>query len=333
MLFLLWQKSMKLLGMFFLLVTFAILPGMPTRAAQDQPYSLNLNVSLISLDATVIDAAGRPVTALTREDFQVLEDGVPREIQTFSSVSTPHHILIAIDCSGDEDIRQKFETMHTTMQTFFQALNQPRNFFSAAEFGGKVNLVLDWTRPPWRFVVSSADSACKGADFYGMVNWSLRRARAVASPQSVTVFGDGRRVEKKKVNDRDFKELRDSVQDGNIPFYFVMTNTDRNPPPSASKKELAELERIRIRIESLAEVSGGQLIMPTTASDIVPTAQRLGRELGISYRFGIRTNTDKDGRFHRIEIRTPNRSGLIVQQTRERYSANKGRGESRACAR
>jgi len=151
---------------------------------------------------------------------------------------------------------------------------------------------------------------------------ALRRARAAGSPQSVTVFGDGRRVEKKKLNDRDFRDLKDRIQDGNVPFYFVMTNTDRNPPPSLSKNELAELDRIRIRIESLAEVSGGQLIMPKAASDIVPTAQRLGRELGISYRFGIRTSTDKDGRFHRIEIRVPNRSGLRVQQSRDGYSAN-----------
>jgi VWFA-related protein len=315
------EKHMKLLVTLLLSLLLVFAPG-ALQLAQDQPYSLNMNVSLISLDATVVDANGRPVTTLTREDFQIFEDGVQREIQNFSAVSSPHHILVAVDCSGDEDIQQKFQTIQSVMQAYFQALNQPFNFFSAAEYGGKVNLILDWTRPPWQFVVSSADAACKGTDFYGMMDWALRRARAVAAPQSVTVFGDGRRVEKKKVNDKVFKDLKDRVQDGSIPFYFVMMNTDRNPPASVSKKELSELERIRLRVEALAEASGGKLIMPRTASDIVPTAQKLGRELGISYRFGVRTSADKDGRFHRIEIRVPNRPGLFVQQSRDGYSAN-----------
>jgi len=162
---------MKRLAALLLSLTPILSAGAPATATQDQPYSVQLNVSLVSLDATVIDGNGRPVTTLTQEDFQVFEDGMPREIQTFSAVRSPHHILIVIDCSGDGDLRQKFETMHLTMQTFLQALNQPFSFFSAAEFGGKVNLIMDWTTPPWRFVVSSADAACKGTDFYGMVDW------------------------------------------------------------------------------------------------------------------------------------------------------------------
>lgn len=38
------------------------------------------------MDAVVLDAAGRPVTGLTRDDFSVSEEGRPREIVSFEAV-------------------------------------------------------------------------------------------------------------------------------------------------------------------------------------------------------------------------------------------------------
>jgi Ca-activated chloride channel family protein len=290
--------------------------------AQEPPYTLSLDASLVSLDATVLDSNGRPVTSLTREDFQIYENGVLQEIRNFNAVTTPHHILVMVDCGGSDDVRKKFEMIHNILQTFFQALNRHGDSFAAAEFGGKVNLVMDWTTPPWKFVVRSNDSACKGTDFYGMAEWAARKAHAVDVPQSVVVFGDGGRVEKRKVSDRDFKDLEQRIEDSGVPFYFVMINTDRNPPQSVSKNELAELQRVRLRIEELAGVSGGRLVVPKTAADIVPTAQSLGKELGVSYRFSYRPGIpERDGKFRRIEVRVPGRAGLAVRQSRDGYYA------------
>lgn len=41
-------------------------------------------VRLVPLDVRVLDARGRPITDLTREDFTVVEEGVPQQIQHFS---------------------------------------------------------------------------------------------------------------------------------------------------------------------------------------------------------------------------------------------------------
>ncbi len=53
------------------------------------PYIETLEVRVHNVDVVVTDAAGKPVTGLTREDFVLLEDGVEKKITNFSGVAGP----------------------------------------------------------------------------------------------------------------------------------------------------------------------------------------------------------------------------------------------------
>jgi VWFA-related protein len=53
------------------------------------PPTFPSGVELITVDAVVVDAKGKPVTGLTRDDFVVEEDGKPQDIVTFEAVSLP----------------------------------------------------------------------------------------------------------------------------------------------------------------------------------------------------------------------------------------------------
>lgn len=59
-----------------------------TLAAQQTrvPGAFKSRITLVPLDVRVVDRQGRPVTDLTRADFQVLEDGRPQEIAAFEHV-------------------------------------------------------------------------------------------------------------------------------------------------------------------------------------------------------------------------------------------------------
>ena len=50
------------------------------------PLVEKLNVSVINVDVTVLDASGHPVSNLTSKDFTVLEDGKPQRITNFYAV-------------------------------------------------------------------------------------------------------------------------------------------------------------------------------------------------------------------------------------------------------
>src|SRR5688572_10818766 len=60
---------------------------MPARAQQQPTFQTTVNV--VDVDVTVKDAQGNFVTGLTADDFEVLEDGRPQTIQTFSYIELP----------------------------------------------------------------------------------------------------------------------------------------------------------------------------------------------------------------------------------------------------
>ncbi len=62
----------------------------PVLAAQNatEP-TLRITVNLIQVDAVVTDKRGQSVPNLTKEDFEILEDGKPRKVEYLSYISTP----------------------------------------------------------------------------------------------------------------------------------------------------------------------------------------------------------------------------------------------------
>jgi VWFA-related protein len=60
-----------------------------TPAPQQPPITFKVEVNYVEIDANVTDAQGAFVRTLTRDDFQVLEDGKPQALTAFSMVDIP----------------------------------------------------------------------------------------------------------------------------------------------------------------------------------------------------------------------------------------------------
>jgi Ca-activated chloride channel family protein len=88
--------------------------------AQDQP-SFRINVNLVRVIATVKNKAGELVGELQKNEFQVLDNGVPQEISVFErQTDQPLSVALLIDISGSTAKDLKFETDSATR--FLKAL-------------------------------------------------------------------------------------------------------------------------------------------------------------------------------------------------------------------
>src|SRR5690349_10188356 len=62
----------------------------PASAQQGAPaVTFQAEVTYVDVDASVTDAQGNFVNNLTKDDFEILEDGKPQKIETFSLVDIP----------------------------------------------------------------------------------------------------------------------------------------------------------------------------------------------------------------------------------------------------
>src|SRR5215467_10772321 len=88
--------------------------------SEDAPYTISVNVPLVSVDFTVIDSAGKPVTDLNRYDFDIYDNGEPKVMQSFTPVKNPTSIVLLLDCS--ESTRDRMTLLISTLARFVDQL-------------------------------------------------------------------------------------------------------------------------------------------------------------------------------------------------------------------
>ena len=297
-------------------------------------YNIRIDVPFVSLDVRVADSAGRPVTNLTKDDFLVYEDGQLQNLQTFASADSPYDLILLSDCS-DSTLKEWPLLKAATQQLLKHRKPQDRTLIAA--FGSQVQVIRNWNSK--RENELNRDWICSGTRFYEALNWAIQKLNGVKGRKGVVMMTDGvdnsipTRVVKTdggearllvdSKTDKEFQKALRLVSKGGIPFYFVAVGTDRNPdaenPPVAWNTNPREM---RLRLEQLADVSGGGVVFPTKPADVIPMYERIGRELGSSYTLGYSApNPKADGKRHRIEVRL-NRANLTLTQSRTTYTAN-----------
>ena len=86
---------------------------------QEKPYSLRVPVGLVLVPVTVEDGEGRLIAGLQKEDFQLLEEGIPQPITYFSSDPVPLSAVILIDRSTDASTQSLLkETLLSLTESF-----------------------------------------------------------------------------------------------------------------------------------------------------------------------------------------------------------------------
>src|SRR5262245_24390154 len=76
--------------------------------AQEPLYTLKVDVPWVVVDVTVTDPNGRTVSDLTHDDFEVLENGVPQQVRSFTPIATPYNVLLLFDRSGSMEHKWPF---------------------------------------------------------------------------------------------------------------------------------------------------------------------------------------------------------------------------------
>jgi len=298
---------------------------------QDTPYSINVSVPLVSLDVRVTDAAGKPVTDLKQDDFEILDNGEPRAIQNFSPVETPYSVVLLLDCS--KSTRDRLLLLVSAMNRFAELL-RPGDKFAVATFGTKIDLLSDWNSDKQRSLSVADNPMCEGTDFYKALDWAAKKLRGVEGRRGVVVFSDGQEsdVARKEVTvnrgqvrrivppgeDRDFQKVLKTVRESGAPFYFVAVDTDLNPGLDYAGP-VEDLRQVRARMEILARDTAGEIVFPKEEAEAVPLLLQIARDLGISYSMGFTPAKSGDGEVHRIEVRIRGDGRYHVHQSRETY--------------
>ncbi len=316
--------------------------------AQEPLYTLKVDVPVVSLDVSVVNGNGDPVNQLSSADFSVFEDGAPQQIRFFSNVSAPYNVFLLFDRSGST--QHKWQFMQRTVAGFIASL-RPQDRMAIASFDDEFQMHLRWTGDRAKALAAIPDlirpRAVGGTSFYAALDRTLRQEMKVEGRKALIILTDGRDtslyrelVSRNRLldvsDDRGFQRAFRTAKDRLIPVYFLALNTDQNFEPNPQGgDEFRNLQKIfpnsptpqhflaevRERMQRVADATGGRMLYPETAEDIIELYEQIGRELGMSYSIGyIPSESNPSGTLRRIEVRTRN-AALRVMQSRTGYYA------------
>ena len=121
----------------------AFLTLLAVARAQD-PDPIHVSVRLVNVAFTVRDSSGKLVTNLTKDDFEVLDDGQQQPISFFArGEDLPLTLGLIVDASGSQD---KFVKQHDRdLGVFLKRVLAPADRAFVIRFGNHLRLISDFS--------------------------------------------------------------------------------------------------------------------------------------------------------------------------------------------
>jgi VWFA-related protein len=297
-------------------------PQTPPAEKKGREYTINVDVNLVVLHATVVDKKGRMVNDLKSGDFQVYEDGAPQKLSVFSHADIPVTMGIVIDDSGS--MREKRQAVNAAALTFVKTSN-PQDQAFVVNFND-----VYYLDTPGDFASNIEDlkSALEkidsrgGTALYDAVYASLDHVKLGNRDKKVLlVITDG----EDNASRYSFDELLRYAQKSDAVIYTIGL-LGSEEPGGLFKIHGHSAHQAAKYLEKLADVTGGEPYTPRSLDDVQSTCEQIAHDIRNQYTLAYYpTNARKDGTFRNVRVdafSSGNRAKLAVR-TRPGYYAPK----------
>jgi Ca-activated chloride channel family protein len=220
-------------------------------------------VQLVEVYATVTDAAG-PVTGLTRDDFELFEDGQRRPIDAFAAGGFPLTVALGLDRSFSM-MGEPLRLAKRASREFLLAL-APTDRSMVMAIGNQADIIapLSTDRTSQLQAIDAVD-AWSTTSLHDAIIASLQRLEPEAGRQALVVFSDG----EDRYSQATTAEVIERARRSQALVYPVVIG--RRRPPVTTE---------------LAVVSGGRSFQLRNVAELAPTLQTIAHELRSQYLLG-----------------------------------------------
>jgi Ca-activated chloride channel family protein len=281
----------------------------------EQPsYTIHSEVRLVLLDVSVKSRGGGFVNGLSKDNFEVFEDGRSQRITVFDHNDLPVTAGILVDES--RSMTPKRADVITAAETFIEESN-PQDEIFVLNFNERVMPGLPGDMP-----------------FSGDLE-QLRSALYRGVPQGRTALNDAvlSGLKQLELGHRDKKALilisdgGDNASEHNRREVLDMIERSIATVYTIGLFEPDDPDRDPGILRQLARISGGDAYFPEKPSEMVPVCRGIAKDIRTRYTIGYHPEDDKGRsslRHIRVQVSAPGH-GRIITRTRSsyRYDATK----------
>jgi Ca-activated chloride channel family protein len=275
-------------------------------AAREQRPTFRSRVELVVVRVTVADREGRPITGLVKEDFVVLEHGVPQAVSHFLSSADPLDVALLLDTSSS--MRPMLKKLRTSAMAFLNRL-RPGDRGMLASFSDRTRILATLTDDGEQLRSAVGRLQARGdTTLYDGLYIALGSLSSVSREQArrraLVVLSDGQDTS----SNLGIEDVRRQAIKSGVPIYPLLLLDNH---PVAVRARAAGFERLAI--VDLARETGGQVFRSDEATDLTQAYARIAQELSTQYVLAYAAPSAKrSGSQTGIEVRIPLQPGLVA---------------------
>jgi len=293
-----------------------------TESPKTDEATIRINSNLVTVVTTVTQRDAGIVTNLERDDFEVLEDGVPQEISNFARTSdVPLRMVMLFDTSLSVASRLDFE--RRAAARFLERVLRQQDQTALFSFATDVSVLQDFTARVPLLVNAMKQLHSRGAtSLYDAIFLAADYVAPAPGRHIILIVSDGGDT----TSSKDLKAALARAQVADAVIYAIYTGN------LLSSENLRDLAAERALANLTAE-TGGEVYYPSSSAaqngdwdELVELNQaftRLAEQLRTQYTLGFySTNDARDGGFRKLTVRI--KKPGFAARARHGYYAAKG---------
>jgi Ca-activated chloride channel family protein len=269
---------------------------MQAQADTPPPGAIQINSTLVQVPVHVTNALGVNIAGLTREDFELWEDGVRQPITYFSMADAPASIGLVYDCSGS--MHGKMAEEAAAAEAFMHTAN-PEDEFFLVKFGDRPQLATRFTAQPLEILTRISRARPFGRtpllDALFMAMAQMKNARNTR--KALVVLSDGGDNQSR----RNVHQIKSGLAEADLQLYAMGIYSPGSAPGGVHKLS-SEEKNGPLLLNDLAEMTGGRMYPADQADRLPEISARISRDLRNEYMLGYAPALRHDGKYHRITV-------------------------------
>ena len=276
---------------------------------------------------TVTDRDGRIITTLTRDDFEVRDEGKPQPITLFDNTPQPIRLIVMLDVSGS--MQGNLPLLRAGAEQLFPRL-RPDDVARVGAFGHEIALSPSFTRDPGelRAALPNAIAADAPTPLWRALDQALDAFGDDSEQRPVIlVLSDGKDAAPFAFRQRIVSqaEIIDRARNDNVMIYAIGMRSRGTRPMSpgigpGGLQAMLTADLPDPGLARVAEETGGGYTEIRFGQDLGAAFARVADELHSQYLIGF-APPKRDGKAHDIEVRVSQRG--LQPRARKDYVAPK----------
>jgi VWFA-related protein len=297
-----------------MILTPFLLLAQPLQSSQsnsDGQYTIKTNVSLVILNATVVNSHNTSVSGLNQNNFVIYEDGIPQQIKHFSHDDVPLTVGILVDNSGS--MGPKRQDVIAAAMAFARSSN-PQDQMFVVNFNDDVRLGLPVDTPftdkqeQLQRTLAGIRAIGQTSLYDGIIAGLNHLKQGNRDKKVMILITDGGDTASKHTLAQVLALARQSPATLYAIGIFDDQDGDQNPGV----------------LKRLAKETGGEAFFPPSSAEITAICEEIARDIRAQYTLAyIPAITTQDGRYRSITVKASSQGrGHLSVRTRTGYAVS-----------